>query len=239
MRLEADDLPLRLLSRQGLRISESTIPILLQKLEEVDFDPDVVILETFRRVFPGDENSAKDVAALWHALTPLLGTGRTVIISHHMRKPSPNGRGQVRDRFSGSTDILAGADSALAFEREAQDCFIVEHVKCREAEEAEAFAVSFVEEDSEGPVRLLYEGSRAEVQAQGGKTSQAELLIREFLRSAADRTGSTEMLLAYLSTHGLTRTTGERSLRYLTKRGQLCRPRGRGFYRLVEGSHAT
>ncbi len=111
----SDKLPIRLLSRHGLRADEQEIRDLLRELKEIeDFDPDVVIIDTFRRVFRGDEISAKDVAEFWRAWTPVVDAGKTLILSHHMRKAGLNGRGPIRDRFSGSTDILAGTDSALA-----------------------------------------------------------------------------------------------------------------------------
>ena len=177
MSLTTESLPVQVLSRYGMRIEGVWVDDLLHQLKECDFDPDVVIIETFRRVFRGDEISAKDVAAFWQALSPLSKAGKTIIISHHMRKPGQNGKGPIRDRFSGSTDILAGADSALALERKAKDAFIIEHVKCREAEETDAFAVSFFEEHAEGPVHLRFEGTPADLKAEGARHSKPNSLF--------------------------------------------------------------
>jgi RecA-family ATPase len=237
MNLTTDSLPLQLLSRYGLRIdNKASIDRFLHRLKESDFDPDVLIIETFRRVFQGDEISAKDVAAFWQALSPITQAGKTVIISHHMRKTGANGRGPIRDRFSGSTDILAGADSALALERKAEDAVIVEHVKCREDQEAKAFAVSFFEEDAEGPVHLRFEGTTADLTSESGKAVQAEQLIRTFLQGAPGHIASTQELLGCLSGQGVKKTTGERALKHLTKQRSLEQPGGRGSYRLVEPS---
>jgi hypothetical protein len=85
-----------------------------------------------------------------------------------MKKPTRSNATSARHRASGSTDLLGAVDDAFAFERLDDDVFSVEPVKCREAEEAPAFAVSLVEEDGRsGPLLLRYEGTRDEFKLQG------------------------------------------------------------------------
>lgn len=108
------DLHFRLLSRPGITFDEQGAITLLNSLKEKQFAPDVIIVETLRRVMVGDEKEASEVAAFWRNVQPLLEEKRTLILSHHMRKATQRGNNSVRDRASGSTDIMAGLDSAVA-----------------------------------------------------------------------------------------------------------------------------
>ena len=224
-----DGLMWRAVSRHGVRFDTAGVRTLLAGLKTEGFEPEVIIVETLRRVLVGDEKEAKDVAEFWRSVAPILSTGHTLIVAHHMRKPAGRGGGRVRDRASGSTDILGGADDALAFERK-KDVVIVEHVKCRDGEEIEPFAVSLVEDGDS--VKLRYEGSLVEFNAQGGKSVQAERLIEDLLESAPDRTARTEELLAHLDVRGISRRTGETALKALKERGRVLAPK-RGIYRLA------
>jgi hypothetical protein len=223
----------RALSRHGVRCDAAGVHALLAGLTATGFEPEVIIVETMRRVLIGDEKEAKDVAEFWRSVAPILLAGQTLIVSHHMRKPAGRGGGRVRDRASGSTDILGGADDALAFERKAKDVVIVEHVKCRDGEEVEPFAVSLVEDGD--AVRLRHEGSPAEFKAQANKTAQAEHLIERFLESAPEQTARTEELLSHLAARGISERTGETALRALKAREQIV-PLKRGVYQLVQSA---
>jgi RecA-family ATPase len=66
--LGANDLPLRLLSLHGVRFDEKGAQTLLDGLAASGFDPEVIIVETLRRVMNGSENDAEDVAAFWRNL---------------------------------------------------------------------------------------------------------------------------------------------------------------------------
>src|SRR5262249_55742734 len=122
------------LPRYGMRCDTGGIHRFLADLGVTSFDPEVIIVETVRRVLHGNENDAKDVGEFWHSIGHLLGSSRTLIVSHHMRKPNTGGYViRTKDRASGSTDILGGADDGLAFTRRAHDVIVIEPVKCREA----------------------------------------------------------------------------------------------------------
>ena len=85
---------------------------LLNELHCRGLDPDVIIIETFRRVLVGGENEADRVAEFWRQVEPLQRAGKTVIISHHMKKPSNFGS-QVRYQASGSTDIIGELNQGM------------------------------------------------------------------------------------------------------------------------------
>src|SRR5262249_44010054 len=100
----------RALSRQGVRLTAAGATRLLENLQASDFDPEVVIVETLRRVFVGNENEAKDVAEFWRVADVILKAGKTLIVSHHMKKPSANGGDDVKHRASGSATQSCGAN---------------------------------------------------------------------------------------------------------------------------------
>jgi RecA-family ATPase len=142
--LDGKNLPFQVASRVGVTFGPTGAKNLLAALGHAGFDPDIIVVETFRRVHLGSENEAEDVAAFWRNVEPLLRAGKTLIVSHHMRKPKSKRESQ-RDRASGSTDILAGTDSALAVQRTKPGVVRVECVKSREAEEADGFVVRLTE----------------------------------------------------------------------------------------------
>jgi hypothetical protein len=220
-----ETLPFRALSRRGIRLDAPGVTALLADLRRSGFDPDVVIVETFRRVLVGDENTAKDVADFWRAVDPLLRAGKTLIVSHHMKKPQARGSGAVRHRASGSTDVMGAADDALAFERAGKEGFTVEPVKCREAEEAPPFAVSLAEPHGpDGPVTLRFEGSAADFKGQALKATQADALILGALREAPNETLGTPSLEALCRERGISRSSCHRSLARLRAQVRVLTP---------------
>jgi hypothetical protein len=229
-------LPFRALSRRGLRLDAHGVTALLADLKASGFDPDVIVVETFRRVLVGNENDAREVADFWRAVDPIIRAGKSLIVSHHMKKPQAGGKGSTRHRASGSTDVMGAADDALAFERAGKEGFTVEPVKCREAEEAAPFAVSLVEpQGPDGPVLLRHEGSPADFKGQAGKVAQAESLILAALREAPNETLGTASILATLRAKGVKEKTAWRALANLKARGSVLNPE-KGVWQLP-GEH--
>ena len=119
--LEAEDLPFRALSRQGIRFRDGMATALLLQLEKHAFVPEVIIVDSFRRVLSGSENDSEDVADLWRLVDPLMLTDdpasdRTLLVTHHMRKFSSQGNNDVATgpavRPTFSRESTAGSRSA-------------------------------------------------------------------------------------------------------------------------------
>lgn len=95
---------------------------------------DVIIFDSLRSVLAGDENRAQDIRALWSALLPLKKAGVTIVLTHHMNKESTTPQ-SLRNRASGTTDLGAGADTALALqcmdERPSRMDLRLSHIKTR------------------------------------------------------------------------------------------------------------
>jgi hypothetical protein len=182
-------------------------------------------------VFEGNENEAKDVAEFWRGAEPFVQPGKTLIVSHHMRKPSQNGGNYIRHQASGSTDIMGGADDALAFVRRGKDAFAIEHVKCRDGEEVEPFLVG-LDEDGDS-VTLRHEGTKAQALAQVGSLGQAEQHIETYLMEMPEQTAKTGAILAHLDSVGIAKRTGEQALANMKESGRL-ESLGKGRYRLLQ-----
>ncbi len=226
-------LPFQALSRVGVRFDSGGADRLLAALAKSEFEPEIVIVEAFRRVLVGSENEAKDVSAFWRYVEPILKAGKTLIISHHMKKPPMEGKHLSRHRASGSTDILAGADTGFALERKSQDSIIIENVKSRESEEYSPFVVTMYDEGEDGSVGMRYEGSPEEFRAEGSKLSLVMNLVVELLSSTPENKARTSVIIAYIEARGFAERTAHRALKELRKRGRACTVQ-RGWWQLVK-----
>jgi RecA-family ATPase len=99
--IDWDDLPIRFLSRCGIRLNATGAEELLRRCDDVSFTPEVIIFDTYRRVAEGDENGAKDVSEFWRNATPLLERNIAVVVLHHARKPKSK-KESAKHRASGS-----------------------------------------------------------------------------------------------------------------------------------------
>ena len=164
----------------------------------------------------------------------MLTAEKTLIVSHHMRKPSQQGDHAVRHRASGSTDILAGADTAYAITRRGDD-LTISCVKNRVAVELEPFRVVMEDGGSEtGPVRFRYGGDRSIAEDEPGKLQRAREVIPLFLREQHSSEATRDRLLGYLAERGISERTGERALAILSTE-RVIDNHERGRYRLRQG----
>jgi hypothetical protein len=229
---ESYSLPFRAMSRAGVRFDEQGAETLLQALQASTFDPDVVIVEALRRVLEGNENEAKDVSAFWHNTDPIVRAGKTLIISHHMRKGSRRSGTDSFELASGSGDLLGGVDAGFAIKRGSIDTISVEPVKSREASEHEAFMVSLFDEGSDSPVEMRLDSFMGCVRAEGPQEKKAAGLVMAFLACQPEQTATSKDILDHLKSCGVPKRTGERMLSTLKKQGRID-PSKRGYWQLV------
>jgi hypothetical protein len=235
---DSASIPLWLGSHLGVKLTApSAIESLLSTLKARDIDPDVIIVETLRRVIGGSENEAEDVGRMWEAAEPLLKADKTLILSHHMRKPGPNGAGSTRHKASGSTDILAGADAGFAVTRSSKDSMIIECVKSRVIEEPPAFTVGLFDlPDQADAVELRYLATKEEIEKDPKLMDTAVEQIREHVEPGKQyRTGELQTLL---TDAGFTPITAERAVRVCVSRGVLAKVE-RGIWQVPEPAKAA
>lgn len=227
--LAEQDLPLRVLPRSGVRFDEQGAEGLLTALRASEFSPQVIIAEPLRALHSGDEISAKDMRGFWNNVAPLYQAGITLILSHHMRKPHPKGEHDIRNRASGSTDIMAGVDGAFALTRKAGNVVLVENPKLREAQEGERFVVSLESEGKDGPARLTFQGFEGDIER--GLDGRRVRLVTDYLNRAEDRKAETQAILSFLASQGIAERTGSRLLGSMSQQG-LVRSVRRGVWQL-------
>ncbi len=225
-------LPFMALSRKGVKFEEAEVSQLLASLIESGFDPDVVIVETLRRVMQGDEREAEAVATFWRNVQPILRAGKTLIVSHHMRKPNAQGRDDIRYRASGSTDLMAGPDTAFAMERATKDRLVVACIKSRNAEEPDPFVVSVNGDSKDSPMALRFEGFQQSKQ-DTGKLKEALPIIVDILSQVEEHKAKASDLKAILATANVTKRTAEAALALAVKLHMVDRIK-KGWYQLPE-----
>ena len=175
------------LSQQGVRFDSDGAQNLLEALRASNYDPDVIIVETFRRVMVGSENEAQDVATFWRHVEPIRRARKTLIISHHMRKPFQQGRDDSRNRASGSTDILAGGDSGYAIQRTGKNVVKLECVKSRVAVEPPPFNIRLLCGMETQPAQMTFEGYQRSQQEAATEVERARQMAEAQVPSQPDR----------------------------------------------------
>lgn len=99
---------------------------------------EVVVFDSFRRFFLGEENDAGLINKIFNTLKYIRNECKdvTIIVLHHAKKDSQNGQGDIRDILRGSSDIVNSADSVIGIKRKhGKDLITIEHIKNRAGEE--------------------------------------------------------------------------------------------------------
>lgn len=153
---------LHLASWQGVRLGASGGRILLERLEEAHLDPDVIIIESVRTTMVGDENAAVDANTFWNSLLHITALGKTIIVSHHMRKPRYFLPGQSeernRDKASGSTALLSHPDACYAVIATGRSSVRIECVKQKDGDLADPIGLSLQITDTSAKVGSSHVG---------------------------------------------------------------------------------
>lgn len=149
-----------------------------------------------------------------------------------MRKSNPKFKGEdTRNRASGSTDILAGADCAFAITRADADLLKVECVKSRTAKEPEPFLLRLVDGEDAQSAYLTTEGQYEVSQDSATEETRAVGLIEAFYRQAEDQTVKAGDLYTYLKSEGFKQRTAERAHRRFRETAKVEQVQA-GMYRL-------
>jgi len=237
--LDGKDIPFRAISHLGLKfVNQARTEDLLRGLKLEGFDPDIVIIETLRRVLHGSENEAKDVGDFWHSVSPFLTAGKTLIVSHHMRKSNAGFVEAARNRASGSTDILAAADAAFAVTQMQGELLKVQSVKSRSAKEPEPFVFRLVDDHDGEAAYLTTEGDYAVSEEVETQQEKAVNLIDAYFLATGNESVKTKDLYAHLAEQGISHRTAERAYSLYKAMGTLEQVRT-GEYRRKMGEVAA
>lgn len=106
------------------------------------FSANVIIIDSFIRVFRGDENSSRDVTKVHKVFKQLCDEGITVIFVHHHGKEDAQRPKSTGDKLRGSSDLLAMVDSLITIEKDSDRVLKVWNTHNRHAGSINAFYVS-------------------------------------------------------------------------------------------------
>jgi hypothetical protein len=213
----------RTMSHLGLVVNEQCISQAQALLEHLDFDPEVIIIDSLCRVIDGDENKAQDVRKFWACLRAWSGGMRTIYVVHHVPKPT-----ELRQSHSprGSGDMLGGVDAALFVKRTARDLLAVEHRKARVSREHDPFVISVASRGDDSPVALSC------VNRKEGPKPALSTLIVGFLREREEPQAKRSEVVLIAAMNGHSEQAVDRALKAMVEEKALEND-ARGSYRLT------
>lgn len=139
------DLPIKFLTGPQLFLdSDKYIDQIISIIEKNHLK--VIIIDSFRRIFKGEENSSQVIAQVQNTFKILLEKGITLIFIHHHGKEGFFKR-DAGDQLRGSSDILAILDSLLMVERKDEVRLKVTQIALRVAKPIQPFMVQFPDLD--------------------------------------------------------------------------------------------
>jgi len=131
---------------------DRTFPILKRKI--LEYNPDLVIIDSAVRFLTGDENSSGDVKKLFDTIKPIVKEKNTTfLVLHHTRKTGTGGQNDLR----GSGDFAASAESVLMLRKDDKEKgkFILTQEKLRHGEEHEALKFEVLEHSNGVRINLI------------------------------------------------------------------------------------
>lgn len=109
----------------------------------------VVIIDSFIRVYRGDENTSKGITIVHRVFKQLNDEGISIIfIHHHGKEDAQHARGGG-DSLRGSSDIYAMIDTLLTIKKENEHTLFVSNDANRHSRPVKPFYVSFPEFDED------------------------------------------------------------------------------------------
>jgi len=116
----------------------------------------LVILDSLVRMHRGDENSSRDMSAVFRRISAITRLGVSVLATHHHRKGAE--KSDSPQNLRGSSDIGAGVDAHLIVVHEKEEGLLyINQPKLRMDEEEKPFVVKIVKLENDG-VRFEYVG---------------------------------------------------------------------------------
>jgi len=136
-----EDRPIFFCTDQSVFLDNGTYTnLLIEKIREQKID--VLVLDSFRRMFKGDENSSQIISEVQNHLQVLLKEGISIIFIHHHGKEGILKR-KFAQKLRGSSDILAMLDSLLIAERKDAETLKITQEALRIAKPISPFIIRF------------------------------------------------------------------------------------------------
>lgn len=173
----------------------------------------VIIIDSFRRIFKGDENSSQVVSEVHNRFKTLINEGLTIIFVHHhgkegfFKKSGPQ-------KLRGSSDILAMVDCLLSVEKKDGGIIKIKQEALRIDKEVPPFIVKFPTFEGEDRTFQFVE----HIEEEKEKIELAKESILEFLeKGEANQT----TIIESFKDSGIGKTTIKNAIKSLVEDGKI------------------
>ena len=211
------DLQIRYRLDTGLQVdTPEGVALIEEDLEKLA--PALVVIDSFRACFAGDENRSAEVRVALQNLRRIAQEWScAIVVLHHTRKISQasNASSQM---LRGSTDLRGAVDNHVFLRAREPGSLIVEHEKSRWAPPVDTFGIQFISSD-DGGLSLHYV---ADVNPEGDKIDEAKLAIISEVEESKEPV-TRQALLARAKAVGVSRRTAERAVGELEESKRIVR----------------
>ena len=128
--------------------SDESLEFLFKTIEDRHIE--VIVIDSFRRIFHGDENSSQEIAKVHNRFKNFLEKDVTLIFIHHHGKEGFFKK-EAGDKLRGSSDILAMLDSLLILETKDKEHVKITPAALRQDKPLPPFIVEFPDFETEKP----------------------------------------------------------------------------------------
>lgn len=162
---EAEDLPIYIHAEKGIKLESEVVSRLLEEVKEKNVG--VVIFDSLSVIHTADENSAKEIGAVFEQMKRFTREGITVLFTNHHRKKSLKKweKDDLQEQVRGSTVIGAVISGHITCEEKVQgsDKFIIiRQAKLKGAKKLTPFLVRIKEEEEGNRIDFVYESEHEE-----------------------------------------------------------------------------
>jgi RecA-family ATPase len=200
---DLDSLPVRICTENNLYLdTDSWLPAIKKEIEERNVK--LVIIDSFRRIFKGEENSSQVISEVHSRLKEIQKMGVTIVFVHHHGKEGFFKRDNP-DKLRGSSDILAMLDSLLVIDKLDSDRLKISQAVLRSDKPTTPFVVKF--DSSSFPWKYEFLGT-ADVETE--KLEEAKKDIYEVLKQGSRH--QNELIQAMIETKKYGKTTIKNAL---------------------------
>lgn len=202
-KVDLDSFPIRICTENNFYLdNDKWLPLIKKEIEEKNVK--LIIIDSFRRIFKGEENSSQVITEVHSRLKEIQKLGVTIVFIHHHGKEGFFKRDNP-DKLRGSSDILAMLDSLLAIDKLDADRLKISQAVLRSDKPIEPFIVKFNSTSSLWKYEFL---GTAEIETE--KLNEAKEDICEILKQG-DKFQN-ELIEAMIETKKYGRTTIKNAL---------------------------
>lgn len=225
------DLPIKFCFDERVFLdSQKLTKVIVDRIKEEGVD--VVIFDSFRRMFHGDENSSQVVSEVHNQIKKIqrLCSGITMIFIHHYGKDGQFERANS-EKIRGSSDILAMVDSLIAIDNQEGTIYISQPaLRSRKAQKPFSIKVG----DGDDFVNFDFQGFD---ESPKNKEQYARELVLASLNDSPEKNRQEIITETTDVSSGVGRTTVANAIKWLEKSGQIQRvQKGKNVaYKLANG----